>query len=236
MRRALTIFITLVILLAGVQPALGKNLLVIYPSFSITAVVADKTVTIKGVNFPANDKFTVTMGAYGTLGKGGTVVTTYDSGVGGSFTATFNIPAGMAGAAKIAIRLESPTSRYFAYNWFFNNSTAVVTPAPTPVPTPTGYKGYPVFGIVAVVADKTVTIKGTNFPANDKFTVTMGAYGTLGKGGTVVTTFDSGAGGTINATFNIPAGMAGAVKIAIRLESPTSHYYAYNWFYNATTN
>jgi hypothetical protein len=27
---------------------------------------------------------------------------------------------------KIAIRLQSPTSGYFAYNWFFNNTTGVV--------------------------------------------------------------------------------------------------------------
>jgi type 1 fimbria pilin len=37
------------------------------------------------------------------------------------------------------------------------------------------YSGFPTFSITAVVSDDTVTILGHNFPANDDFTVTMGA-------------------------------------------------------------
>jgi hypothetical protein len=201
-----------------------------YPTFNITAVVKDDTVTIQGYNFPANDKFTVTMGAYGTRGVGGYVVETTSSGSGGSFSKTYKIPSKLAGSYRIAIRLESPTTGYYAYNWFYNNSTSS-TPSKTPVPTST-YKGYPTFSISAVTKDKSVTIKGTNFPANDKFTVTMGAYGTAGIGGTLVGTQDSNAGGSLTATYTIPASLAGSYRIAIRLQSPTSGYYAYNWFYN----
>ena len=37
-----------------------------------------------------------------------------------------------------------------------------------------------------------MTIKTKNFPADDSFTVRMGKYGTLGIGGKVVATTDSG--------------------------------------------
>jgi hypothetical protein len=79
-------------------------------------------VTIKTKNLPPNDKFKVTMGKFGTLGIGGTVVATTDSGAGGSITITYDIPAGLKGLSKIAIRMQSPTSGYFAYNWFYNNT------------------------------------------------------------------------------------------------------------------
>jgi len=206
-----------------------------YPYFFIESVVKDTSVTIKAHNFPAKDTFTVRMGKYGTLGVGGTVVTTTDSGTGGSFTATYNIPAKYKGLARIAIRLESPTSGYYAYNWFYNNNAPA--PAPTPGPTPTPgpvYTGIPTFTIVSVVKDTSVTIKTKNFPADDSFTVRMGKYGTLGIGGKVVATTDSGDGGSFTVTYNIPASLKGSARIAIRLQSPTTGYYAYNWFYNNT--
>lgn len=90
------------------------------PTFSITGVVKDTTVTISTTNFPANTTFDVLMGAYGTLGIGGTKVGTQASGT-GAFTATYTIPANLKGAAQIAIRLQS-TSGYYSFNWFFNNT------------------------------------------------------------------------------------------------------------------
>ena len=62
------------------------------PTFSISAVVKGKTVTIAGKDFPAGQTFTVTMGEYGTYGIGGIKVGTYESGTGGSFTKTFDVP------------------------------------------------------------------------------------------------------------------------------------------------
>ena len=230
------------ILVVMVIPALSTTI----PTFSISAVVKDSSVSIQTYDFPANDTFTVRMGAYGTRGVGGVIVGTQTSGKGGSFTATYAIPAALAGAYKIAIRLESPTSGYYSYNWFYNN-TAVVTVKPTsaatPVSSPTakpttavqpGYKGYPVFFIKSVARDSTVTIDAQNFPANKTFNVTMGAFGTKGVGGVVVGTQSSGAGGSFTWTFSIPTELEGSYKIAIRLEDPVSGYYAYNWFYNVT--
>lgn len=209
------------------------------PTFSIQSVVSDTSVTIKTANFPANDTFNVYMNYMGTRGIGGTKVTSVDTDAGGTLTMTFDIPDFLIGQQRIAIRLESPTSGYYSFNWFWNNTTGdipVTGPTPTPGPTSTALPPIviPTFDITGVVTDSTVTIKTANFPANDTFTVTMGDYGTRGVGGVVAGTFNSGTGGTQTATFNIPASMAGKQRIAIRLQSPTSGYYSYNWFWNST--
>ncbi len=201
------------------------------PTFSIKAVDPGKTVTILTKNFPANKLFTVRMGAYGTKGVGGTVVATTNSGAGGAFEATYDIPSGLASAQRIAIRMDAPGG-FFAYNWFWNTSGTVATPGgPTPIP---GYSGIPTFNIKAVVRDSSVTIITKNFPKDLEFTVRMGAYGTKGVGGTVVATTNSGAGGAFEATYSIPAGLVGAQRIAIRMDAPGG-YFAYNWFWNNST-
>ena len=67
------------------------------PIISIKTVVSDVSVTITGVNFPADQTFTVRMGAFGTLGIGGVVVGTKEPASGSSFTATYTIPASLVG-------------------------------------------------------------------------------------------------------------------------------------------
>ena len=195
------------------------------PTFSISAVVPDTSVTVVTANFPANTDFTVRMGAYGTLGIGGIAVATLNSGTGGAFSATFSIPASLVGSQQIAIRLESANG-YYAYNWFYNNTS----PA-TPIP---GYSGIPTFSITSVEADKKVTVQTSNLPPSQEFTVRMGAYGSYGIGGVAVATFNSGTGGSQSITFDIPASLAGSTKIAIRMDCPAG-YYGYNWFWNNTT-
>ena len=209
-----------------------------FPTFSIKSVLMNQSVIILTNNFPPSDTFTVTMGKYGTLGIGGVLVDSTKSGDGGSFELTYTIPSGLKDLSQIAIRLQSPTTGYFAYNWFFNTTaTATPTPKPTPsaTPTPPGYSGFPTISISAVIKDQNVTISGKNFPSNDTFTVLMGKYGSLGVGGSNVGSTSTGAGGALSATYNIPAFLAGESKIAIRLQSPTSGYFAYNWFYNNST-
>ncbi len=208
-----------------------------YPTFSIVSVEKDVSVTIQTKNLPPNQTFTVRMGKFGTLGIGGTVVGTTDSGEGGVLTLKYNIPDVLKGSTLIAIRMDS-TAGYYAYDWFTNSAAtpaATATPSGTKTPAPTataGYKGIPTFSIVSVVQGDKVTIKTSNFPAKQTFTVRMGAYGTLGVGGTVVGTTDSGGGGAFEATYDIPDALAASSKIAIRLESPAG-YFAYNWFVNA---
>jgi hypothetical protein len=128
--------------------------------------------------------------------------------------------------------MESPTSGYFAYNWFWNSNAGGGTGGGTDGGTTPSYSGFPTFSISSVVRNGSVTIHGNNFPANDSFTVTMGPMGTRGVGGYVVQTYNSGAGGSFNATFAIPSQLYNSRQISIRLESPTSGYFAYNWFWN----
>ena len=199
-----------------------------YPYFFISSVVADTSVTISPYNFPPNDTFTVTMNTYGTYGVGGWTVDTVTTDASGNLSnTTFTIPPELAGQRRIAIRLQSSTTGYYAYNWFWNH-TVVSIP---------GYAGYPYFYITTVAQDTSVTIDPHNFTPNDTYKVYMGAYGTLGIGGIEVDTVTTDASGTLsNTTFNIPAALAGQTKIAIRLESPTTGYYAYNWFWNTTAS
>lgn len=219
------------------------------PTVSITSVDPNNSVTLQTHNFPASQVFTVRMGPYGSYGINGTIVGTTDSGTGGSFPVTYQIPETLKGSESIAIRLDSPQG-YYAFNWFVNQTggggsapvttadpatTAGASTSPTVAPVPpvtSSYSGYPYFYITAVVQNSSVTINGYNFPPNQTFIVTMGAYGTYGAGGVSVGSTDSGAGGTLSATYTIPASLAGSDRIAIRLESP--YYYAYNWFYNNT--
>ncbi len=238
------VLLALVVTLGGGgMPARGATQSVVpgyygYPYFFITAVVKDTSVTIAPYNFPPNDTFVVRMNYYGTYGLGGVIVDTVTTDASGTLSkTTFNIPAGLAGQFQIAIRMDSPTTGYYAYNWFYNNSTNVTpTPGPTPTPNPlAGYSGYPYFYISAVVQGSTVTIKPHNFTPNDTYVVRMGYYGSYGIGGYVVDTVTTDASGTLSkTTFNIPVGLAGLSQIAIRLESPNTGYYAYNWFYNTT--
>lgn len=203
------------------------------PTFAIQSVVTDKTVTIVTQNFPAGQDFTVTMGPMGTLGIDGYLVGTTNSGAGGSFTTTYNIPAQLHGSYQIAIRLQS-LQGYYSYNWFYNNSTGIN--APIGNSSAPGYVGIPTFNISSVKADESVTILTSNFPANQTFTVTMGAMGTLGINGEVVGTIESGTGGALTKTFDIPDKFKGAYQVSIRAQTAHANpYYAYNWFYNNTT-
>jgi hypothetical protein len=199
-----------------------------FPTFTISNVVVDATVTLAMVNLPANYTFNVTMGAYGTLGIGGTQVASFNSGAGGSLSATYNIPAGLKGSQQIAIRIDSTTDGFFAYNWFWNNTSSTTGG--------TVYTGVPTFSISSVAVDSTVTISAVNFPANYTFNVLMGAYGTLGLGGTQVASFNTGTGGNFTATYNIPAGLKGSQRIAIRMDSTAGGFFAYNWFWNNTSS
>jgi uncharacterized protein YcfJ len=207
------------------------------PTISIVSVVADQSVTIRTHNYPANRTFTVRMDVRGDRAIGGTVVGTLESGSGGTLTASYNIPENLRGIREIAIRLDSTTGGYFSYNWFVNpTSPATSTPGPSPTPgtpVPT-FTGIPTFSIQSVVGGQSVTVLTRNFPANRTFTVRMDVRGDRAIGGTVVGTLESGAGGVLTATFNIPDSLRSTRQIAIRMDSTTGGFFAYNWFHNTT--
>lgn len=205
------------------------------PTISIVSVTADETVTIQTHNYPANRMFLVLMGKIGTRGVGGIHVTTISSGAGGSFSETFDIPEDLKGDYQIAIRLQTSDGVFYSYNWFYNNTTATQPVSGSPTGSVTGiYSGIPTFSIAGVVRDDTVTISTNNFPANYDFKVLMGKMGTKGVGGIPVTTINSGSGGAFSKTFDVPSDLAGHNQIAIRLESTSGGFYAFNWFYNNT--
>jgi hypothetical protein len=238
------------------QPGTAKPNEVI-PTFVVVSVIPGVKVTIRTANFPANKDFTVTMGKNHTLGVGGIVVATTNSGAGGSFQATYDIPLSLKGEAIIAIRLQATTGKYYAYNWFANSSTPQSTagiPYPTSsIPTQSGtqisltpgavvltpyatlFHGYPYFGITGVLQDSKVSISGANFPLNKDFKILMGPYGSYGLGGTLAGSMNTGSSPVFNATYDIPASVKGLERIAIRMDSSDGSFYAYNWFFNRST-
>jgi len=205
-----------------------------YPTFSIASVTKGESVTITPKNFPANDSFDVRMNWMGTRGEAGAIVEKVTTDANGKLSnTTFEIPDFLANAYQVAIRLESPTSGYYAYNWFYNNTTTGTTP---PDPDKPSYVGYPTFAIESVVRDKNVKIIPDNFPPNDTFKVYMNWMGTRGVGGQVVQTVTTDSKGKLSdLKYPIPDYLKGEYQIAIRLESPNTGYYAFNWFYNNTT-
>lgn len=214
------------------------------PTFSVTVVNFDTSVTVRTAHLPANDDIRFRMAPYGNGAVNGEIVGTFSTGTGGIQEFNLTIPPSLVGEDYIAIRMESVIPNYFAYGWFANQA-GLVNPPPGSSGTGGGIGGgyyggssssYPVFYITSVVRDNTVTIQTSNLPANDNFDVLMGPMGTRGVNGTYVTSVASGTGGTKTFTFNIPPALYGSNQISIRLQSNTgSGYYAYNWFYNNTT-
>jgi hypothetical protein len=202
----------------------------------IMKVVEGEDVTIKVMGLPKNIDFKVLIGKFGTLGVGGTQVGTFDSAGGGTQTFTYDIPDALIDEDRLAIRIESTEgTKVFAYDWFWNDSDASndsASEGPSYTPCTSCYYGYPTFTITAVNEDETVTIKTYNLPKDTDFKVRMGKYGTAALGGTEVETVDSGDGGTLTFTFDIPDGLKGLDRIAIRMDSTSSPYFAYNWFWN----
>lgn len=206
----------------------------VVPTFVIKAVDRNDFVTIQTDNLHLNDTYNVTMGKIGTRGINGIQVGTVSTTTSGRITKTFTIPDSLKGLSIIAIRLQSPTTGYYAYNWFYNaDANLDLIGSPEETPPSTGYSGYPYFFIAAVDKGTSVTINEHNFPPNTTFNVRMNWMGTKGIAGAIVETVSTNASGDLSDTnYLIPDFLQGSYKIAIRLESSTTSYYAYNWFYN----
>jgi len=101
------------------------------PTISIVSVVPDKSVTIQTYNFPASDSFDVLMGPIGTKGINGIKVATTASGNGGSFQATYSIPAGLKGFTRSPSACKVPTRGIMPTTGSITKRAAL-NPAPTP--------------------------------------------------------------------------------------------------------
>jgi hypothetical protein len=204
------------------------------PTIGIISVKAGESVTIRTYNFPANQLFTVRMGKYGTLGVNGIVVTTTNSGAGGSFDETYVIPAELRSDQKIAIRMDS-SSGYYAYNWFTNQtSSSPSTPAPTSVPTqppPSSSPGRVALTVLGVDQNVSVKVRADYLPANQTFTIRVGPYYTFFTDYVVMGTLNSGSGGTLEFTTSLPSVVHGVELVTIRIDS-SQHFYGYTAFKN----
>ena len=206
----------------------------VIPTFVIKAVDRNDYVTIQTDNLHLNDTYNVTMGKMGTKGVYGFQVATVSTTSSGRITKTFSIPDALKGQFQIAIRLQSLTTGYYAFNWFYNSDANLdLIGSPEQEPSHTAYGGYPYFNITAVDKATSVTIEEHNFPPNTTFNVRMNWMWTRGLAGAIVETVTTDASGNLSDTkYLIPDFLQGSYQIAIRLESPSTGYYAYNWFYN----
>ena len=224
------------------------------PFTVITSVVENESVTLNAYNFKANDELLVTMGLSGTYGIGGISVAVQNTGESGNFTATYPIPTELKGQYTLSIRLESYNTKHYAFDWFNNDSgfgipdttgtttvipttvsgTAIPTVVATPIPSSNVIIRpgiYPSFAIGSITPNTEIEIIPANFTGNDTYVVTMGPFGSYGKNGYVSTTLTTDANGTLSSTtLPIPAGVQGYSTIHVRLESPLSGFYAYNYF------
>jgi hypothetical protein len=85
-------------------------------------VVAGQSVTIRTQNFPANVTFDVLMNESGTRGIDGVRVDRITTGSRGDFSASFRIPQELRTDNRIVIRLDSPTTSFFSFNTFTNQT------------------------------------------------------------------------------------------------------------------
>ncbi len=105
------------------------------PYIEIIAVKANESVTVQAHRFPANETFTIRVGSFKNFFKDYVIVSTIDSGQGGSFKFTVQLPSIVKGVDMVTVRLDSP-NKYYAYNAFKNVDNGTVIPVTAPTPTP----------------------------------------------------------------------------------------------------
>ena len=103
---------------------------------NILSVNANKSVTVEALNFPAHEDFKVRVGPYYTFARAYRVMDTINSGSGGNFQFTVNLPDNVAADDLVAIRLDSP-SGYYVYNAFYNTNKSASSSSPTATPVAT---------------------------------------------------------------------------------------------------
>lgn len=105
---------------------------------NITGVKKNQSVTVKGLNFPAKQRFMVRVGPYYTFARSYRIMDYVQSGKGGEIEFTVKLPDNVKEGELVAIRVDSEDGHY-AYNAFYNNDKNAPSnpPAATPTPAPT---------------------------------------------------------------------------------------------------
>jgi hypothetical protein len=228
---SLTLIIVLFLALVPVNKIVPAETI---PTISIVGVTEDDRVTILTHGFPANRDFDVRMGEFATLGVDGEVVERINSGSGLSQVFTFEIPTELHEQDKIAIRLDSMTHSYFAFNWFYNTDFGSHDEEFLQALLEEAEKPNPIIVVVSVIKDSQVTIEGNRFPVDENFDVLMGEYTTEGVDGIKVGTLTVSTDGTVKKSFNIPQSLKSEDRMASRVESTQSDLFAHAWFENET--
>jgi hypothetical protein len=214
-------------ILAVIAMALPSAASAAAPAFDVIRVVPDQSVTFRAYDFPANVVFIIRMDVSGNRAVNGIAVAQFNSGVGGSFEATVNIPASLKGTRTIDMRLES-TQGYFAYNWFTNSATGT-NPPTIPV---TGVKS-PWLTFTGVKANELVTVEATGLPANTTMTVRVGPFYTFFKDFVYTPSVKTDANGYAKWTIELPDVAEDAEMVTVRVDG--GGHYAFNAFKNVTS-
>ena len=229
MKKRIALILAFVMIATMIAPVFAA-----VPTTSIYAVVKDDAVIIRTANFPSGHTFHVYMGQRDTQGKNGYLVSKLTTGEGGTFLAKFYIPEELRGENIIAIRFESVTeSKFFSYNWFFNESGSGDTAYSSGGTTYNNLgAGVPAWNILSVVKGSTVVIQTRYFPANQRYAVFLknGALADLNWYETQGIETEEGNSQII--TIAIPPELQYYEKIAIKLYNINDGSYWYNLFDN----
>lgn len=142
-----------------------------YPSYTVSSVTADESVTILTRDFPADTDFIIRMKSLDEIGDY-LDVAKFNTQTGGAFAATFPIPAELVGKINIGM-LISNDSGIEIPSTFENINMSVSAPKPL---GSCDYSVLPSFSIDSVVKGKSVTVETGPFPVNQSFNVYMGYY------------------------------------------------------------
>lgn len=137
-------------------PAPGSGSTSTKPYIDVIGVVKNKSVTLQAGRFPANQTFSIRVGPFKDFFKKYVSAGTINSGSGGSFQFTVNLPESVKDVEMITIRLDGGSGVY-AFNAFKNVSGGVTTPV---VITPTPGSGTSTSNICQVTStEPTKTLK-----------------------------------------------------------------------------
>jgi hypothetical protein len=197
------------------------------PVITEVGVRNNSMVQLRIDNLPANTEFAVTMGKAGSGGYDH-LIAHFTTGAAGSYTYWFEILTDVKNDATADVRIDdhSGTSATLTFK---TSSTATVvataTPVATAVPTVVSGSGGAVstsssVKAIHVVQGGLVLIQVSNLPLNVVFTVTIGAAGTQGIGGTLIAHLNSGstAGNSAICKFEIPTTLRTAASMDFRME------------------
>ena len=199
------------------------------PVITEVAVRDNSLVQFRIDYLPANTEFTVTMGKAGSGGYDH-VMAHFTTAAAGSYTYWFEILTDVKNDPTADVRIDNHSGVSATLTFKTASTTTVTTtatPVPTAVPTAIPNSGGAVststsssVKAVHVVQGGLVLIQVSNLPLNVVFTVTIGAAGTQGIGGTLIAHLNSGstAGNSAICKFEIPTLLHTAASMDLRME------------------